>query len=107
MGSDDQSPDFFVDLLTTALRAGEILREIVFLNRPAFWPCLSEGSTQHGFAVVGVAVALQIGANGSCESTSVGITGVASKLIARRQSSKRFRVNRSTIKHRSSSRPRY
>jgi carbon-monoxide dehydrogenase medium subunit len=32
-----------------------------------------------GFAVVGVAIALQMGANGSCESAGAGITGVASK----------------------------
>jgi carbon-monoxide dehydrogenase medium subunit len=32
-----------------------------------------------GFAVVGVAVALNLGADGSCKSAGVGITGVASK----------------------------
>jgi len=32
-----------------------------------------------GFAVVGVAVAVVLAADGSCESASVGVTGVASK----------------------------
>jgi carbon-monoxide dehydrogenase medium subunit len=73
--------DFFVDLLTTALSAGEILREIRIL-KPAGRFGHAYQKVRHpasGFAVVGVAVALQIGVNGSCESASVGITGVASK----------------------------
>ena len=32
-----------------------------------------------GFAVVGIAVAISLGADGSCETASVGVTGVASK----------------------------
>jgi carbon-monoxide dehydrogenase medium subunit len=73
--------DFFVDLLTTALSASEILREIRIL-KPAGRFGHAYQKVRHpasGFAVVGVAVALQIAANGSCESASVGITGVASK----------------------------
>jgi carbon-monoxide dehydrogenase medium subunit len=76
-----KAPDFFVDLLTTALRAGEILREIRILKPTGRFGHAYQ-KVRHpasGFAVVGVAVALQIGANGSCESASVGITGVASK----------------------------
>jgi len=76
-----KADDFFVDLFTTALRAGEILREIrcrapqgrfgqayMKVHQPA-----------SGFAVVGVAVNLTRGADGACESATVGITGVASK----------------------------
>jgi carbon-monoxide dehydrogenase medium subunit len=73
--------DFFVDLLTTALSAGEILREIR-IRKPVGRFGHAYQKVRHpasGFAVVGVAVALQIAANGSCESASVGITGVASK----------------------------
>jgi carbon-monoxide dehydrogenase medium subunit len=76
-----KAEDFFVDLLTTALTAGEILREIRIL-KPVGRFGHAYQKVRHpasGFAVVGVAVALQIGANGSCESASVGITGVASK----------------------------
>src|SRR5438552_10867413 len=73
--------DFFVDLLTTALQAGEILREIRILK--------SDGRTGQayakmhhpasGFAVVGVAVNLSLDGNGNCSAASVGITGVSSK----------------------------
>ena len=76
-----KADDFFVDLLTTALAPDEILREI---RIPA-----AQGRTGQaymkvrqpasGFAVVGVAVTLARGSDGSCESASIGITGVASK----------------------------
>ncbi|MGH9873029.1 MAG: FAD binding domain-containing protein [Pyrinomonadaceae bacterium] len=73
--------DFFVDLLTTALTAGEILREIR-VPKPTGDFVHSYQKVRHpasGFAVVGVAVAITLGADGSCESASVGVTGVASK----------------------------
>lgn len=73
--------DFFVDLLTTALTPGEILREIR-ISKPSGRFGHAYQKVRHpasGFAVVGVAVALRLGSNDSCESASVGITGVASK----------------------------
>ena len=76
-----KADDFFVDLLTTALGAGEILREIR-IPKPAGRFGHAYQKVRHpasGFAVVGVAVALQLGAGGSCESAAVGITGVSSK----------------------------
>ena len=75
------SDDFFVDMLTTALRPEEVLREI---RIPA-----SSGRTGQaymkvhqpasGFAIVGVAVNLTLDGDGKCSSTSIGITGVAAK----------------------------
>ena len=76
-----KAADFFLDLLTTALDPAEILREIRFSKASGRFGHAYE-KVRHpasGFAVVGVAVALQIGAQGSCESAAVGITGVASK----------------------------
>lgn len=73
--------DFFVDLLTTALAPDEILREIV-IPKPAGRFGHSYQKVRHpasGFAVVGVAVALTLAADGSCESAGVGVTGVGSK----------------------------
>ena len=73
--------DFFVDLLTTALAPGEILREIR-IAKPTGRFGHSYQKVRHpasGFAVVGVSVSLRLGADGSCESASVGVTGVASK----------------------------
>ena len=76
-----KADDFFVDLLTTALVAGEILREIR-ITKPAGRFGHSYQKVRHpasGFAVVGVAAALQLATNGSCQSAAVGVTGVASK----------------------------
>ena len=73
--------DFFVDLLTTALAPGEILREIR-IPKPNGSFGHSYQKVRHpasGFAVVGVAVSLMLGADGSCKSASIGVTGVASK----------------------------
>jgi carbon-monoxide dehydrogenase medium subunit len=76
-----KADDFFVDLMTTALDAGEILREVRV-------PVPEEGSGQaylkmaqpaSGFAVVGVAVNLTRDQGGVCRSARVGVTGVASK----------------------------
>ena len=72
---------FFVDMLTTALAAGEILREIR-IPAPAGrfgQSYLKAAQPASGFAVVGVAAHLTLSAKGACESASIGITGVASK----------------------------
>jgi carbon-monoxide dehydrogenase medium subunit len=76
-----KADDFFVDLLTTALEPGEILREIR-INK-------SNGRTGHaymkmhhpasGFAVVGVAANLSFNGGSECKAASIGITGVAAK----------------------------
>ena len=74
--------DFFVDLLTIALTPGEILREIR-VPKPSGRFVHSYQKVRHpasGFAVVGIAVAMRLAADGSCETVSVGVTGVASKV---------------------------
>ncbi len=73
--------DFFVDLLTTALFPGEILREIR-VQKPAGRFGQAYRKMHHpasGFAVVGVAATIKLAADGTCESAAIGITGVASK----------------------------
>lgn len=76
-----KADDFFVDLLTTALEGGEILREIrVTKSAGRFGHAYQKiRHPASGFAVVGVAVALRLGSDGTCESATIGITGVASK----------------------------
>ena len=76
-----KADDFFVDMLTSALEPGEILREIR-INK-------TNGRTGHayvkmphpasGFAVVGVAANLSFNGESECKSASIGITGVSSK----------------------------
>ena len=73
--------DFFVDLLTTDLQPGEILREIR-IAKPTGRFGHAYQKVPHpasGFAVVGVAVNLSLNADGSCEAASIGVTGVAAK----------------------------
>ena len=76
-----KADDFFVDMLTTALRPGEILREIR-IRKPEGRFSQAYQKVPHpasGFAVVGVALNLQLGTDGSCQAASIGITGVATK----------------------------
>jgi carbon-monoxide dehydrogenase medium subunit len=76
-----KADDFFVDFLTTALKPGEILRQ-VHIPKPAGRFGHAYQKVRHpasGFAVVGVAVALDLNAGNSCETAGVGITGVAAK----------------------------
>jgi len=76
-----RADDFFVDLLTTALEPGEILREIR-VKKPTGRFGQAYQKVPHpasGFAVVGIAVNLTLDASGKCESSSIGVTGVGSK----------------------------
>src|ERR1700759_974361 len=75
------SDDFFVDMLTTALRPDEVLREIR-IGVPPARAGQSYMKVHHpasGFALVCVAVSLTIGVDGKCSAAGVGVTGVASK----------------------------
>src|SRR5258708_9414090 len=76
-----KADDFFVDLLTTALGPGEILREIR-INKPQGRTGQAYVKMHHpasGFAVVGVAANLSLDDHGACRKASIGITGVSSK----------------------------
>jgi aerobic carbon-monoxide dehydrogenase medium subunit len=73
--------DFFVDLMTTALRPGEILREIR-INKRSGRTGQAYVKMHHpasGFAVIGVAASITLDDNGGCRDVSIGITGVSAK----------------------------
>jgi len=77
----EKAEDFFVDLLTTSLLPGEILREIR-IQKPAGKFGQAYQKVPHpasGFAVVGVAANLVLNDDGSCKSASIGVTGVGAK----------------------------
>ncbi len=76
-----KADDFFVDLLTTALEPGEILREIR-VNKPDRRTGQAYTKMHHpasGFAVVGVAASLALDRDSNCKNASIGITGISSK----------------------------
>src|SRR5205085_10445890 len=68
-----KADDFFVDLLTTALEPGEILREIRVNKNGGAQATVKMHHPASGFAVVGVAANLSLNANGNCERASIGI----------------------------------
>ena len=76
-----QAVVFFVELLTTALESGEIIREIRINKPPGNYGQAYRKAAQpaSGFAVVGCAAHIIMGADGKCESASIGITGAAAK----------------------------
>src|SRR2546423_893543 len=76
-----KAENFFVDLLTTALQPGEILREIR-IKKPSGRFGQAYQKVSHpasGFAVVGIAVHLDLNDDGSCKSAGIGVTGVGVK----------------------------
>src|SRR5215217_174817 len=76
-----KAESFFVDLLTTDLQPGEILRE-VRIKKPGGRFGHAYQKVPHpasGFAVVGIAVNLVLNDDGSCKSAGIGVTGVGVK----------------------------
>jgi carbon-monoxide dehydrogenase medium subunit len=76
-----KAEEFFVDLLTTALQPGEVLKEIRFAaakgrTGQAYLKLRHPAS---GFAVVGIAVNLALDGSGKCQSAGIGVTGVGAK----------------------------
>jgi carbon-monoxide dehydrogenase medium subunit len=73
--------EFFVDMLTTSLRSGEILSQIRIAPREPGTGGAYEKMHQpaSGFAIVGVAARLKVAKDGKIESASVGVTGLGPK----------------------------
>ena len=76
-----KADDFFVDLLTTALQPGEILREIRInkTNGRTGQAYVKMHHPASGFAVVGVAANLSLNGGGECKAAGIGITGVSAR----------------------------
>ena len=76
-----KAEEFFLDLLTTALEPGEILREIR-IKKPSGRFGHAYQKVPHpasGFAVVGIAVHLELNDDNSCKAAAIGVTGVSVK----------------------------
>jgi carbon-monoxide dehydrogenase medium subunit len=76
-----KAEDFFVDLMTTAIKPEEILTEVAFTPLPANagFAYLKYRQPASGFAVVGVAAIISLDRRGNCERVHVGITGLGAK----------------------------
>ncbi len=73
-----RSDDFFVDSLTSAVRANEILTEISFQVSKVSGGSYAKLERKSGdFATVGVAAQLSLDASGVCESVGIGLSSVA------------------------------
>jgi len=74
-----RSSEFFVDMMTTALDSGELVREIQIPVRPeknasAYVKMAQKAS---GFAICGAAAVVGLDASGTISDVAIGITGVA------------------------------
>ena len=77
----ENAVDFFVDLFTTSLLPGEILREIR-IQKPSGRFGQAYQKVPHpatGYAVVGIAAHVVLNDDGSCKSAGIGVTGVSTK----------------------------
>jgi carbon-monoxide dehydrogenase medium subunit len=73
--------DFFVDLMTTAIKPAEILTGVSFAPLPADtgFVYLKHRQPASGFAIIGVAVCLTLDKGGRCQGARLGITGLGAK----------------------------
>jgi len=76
-----KAADFFVDMLTTSLQPGEVLREIrITPTKGKVGQCyVKVRQPASGFALVGIAVSLVLDGAGKCQSVGIGVTGVSAK----------------------------
>ncbi len=75
-----KAADFFLDLLTSAVKEDEIVTEVRLPvpAQPKAAAYLKVPQSASGFAIVGVAAQLSLD-NGTCKDVSIGITGLAPK----------------------------
>jgi carbon-monoxide dehydrogenase medium subunit len=76
-----KAEDFFVDLMTTAVKPGELVSAVSFapLAAGASYTYLKHRQPASGFAMVGVAACLTLDKSGRCQNVHVGITGLGPK----------------------------
>jgi len=76
-----KAEDFFIDLMTTAIRPGEILTAVSFAPMPAGagFAYFKHRQPASGFAIVGVAACLRLDKGGTCQGARVGMTGLGAK----------------------------
>lgn len=104
LGSDGErwvrGEDFFLGLMSTALKPAELIAEIRFPSLTgrsggAYFKMPQQAS---GFAIVGVAASLNLDRQGRCEEIGIGVTGLGAKPFRARAVEQRLRGNKLTPK---------
>jgi carbon-monoxide dehydrogenase medium subunit len=92
--------EFFVDMLTTSLRPGEILSHVRVAPQSSRTGTAYEKLHQpaSGFAIVGVAARLVLGKDGKMEEACIGITGLGPKAFRAEGVEKALRGNKASEK---------
>jgi aerobic carbon-monoxide dehydrogenase medium subunit len=92
--------EFFLGPMTTAIKANEVLTEIHVPAAARRSGCayLKAPQQASGFAVLGVAVALQTDSKGRCEDIGIGVTGLGEKPFRARAVEERLRGNKLSAK---------
>jgi len=92
--------EFFVDMLTTSLRPGEILSQVRVAPLGPQTGTAYEKLHQpaSGFAIVGVAVRLMLGKDGAIEEAAIGVTGLGPKAFRAAGAEKILRGKKASVK---------
>ena len=79
--------EFFLDALTTALRPDELLVEVGVptLTPRSGWAFVELARRPGGWAVVGVAALVRVGADGACQDARIALAGVGPVPVRARQ----------------------
>lgn len=80
-----RADEFFVDLFTTALDANELVTEVRFAVGARVGSAYQKFANKAShFAIVGVAAAVELAANGMCQRVVIGVTGAGPKAVRAR-----------------------
>ncbi|MBI4505988.1 MAG: xanthine dehydrogenase family protein subunit M, partial [Chloroflexi bacterium] len=80
-----RADEFFVDLFTTALDANELVTEVRFPVGARVGSSYQKFANKAShFAIVGVAAAVELAANGTCQRVVIGVTGAGPKAVRAR-----------------------
>jgi len=76
-----KAEDFFIDLMTTAVKPDELISAVNFSPLPAGagYAYLKHRQPASGFAIVGIAACLTLDKGGNCQNAHVGVTGLGAK----------------------------
>ena len=96
-----RAEEFFVDALTTALRPDEVLVEVRVptLAPRGGWAFVELARRPGGWAVVGAAVLVSMGADGACQDARIALAGVGPVPVRARHAEARARGGRLDAPH--------